>query len=167
MNEKVLQQKQTIVQEVVEAVKAVDAVIVTEYRGLTVEQLTDLRRELKEVDAKLVVYKNSLVSRALTETGHGEQLDEYLKGPNDDVFSKDVIAGPNVLRKFARKNEELIIKGGLIEGRVVDGEQVKEIGKLPGRNGLLSMFLSVLNAPIQKFAATVKAVAEHKEASAS
>jgi len=161
MNQKTLIEKQAIVEVVVGKAKASNAMIIFEYRGLTVSQMTSLRRLLRESNAEMAIYKNSLVERAAEQLGKPE-LVEFLTGPNAFVFSDDVITGPNVIRKFALKNDEVVIKGGLIEGRVIDAEGVKTIAKLPGREGLISMFLSVLNAPIRQFAATVQAVADAK-----
>ncbi|HOF65517.1 MAG TPA: 50S ribosomal protein L10 [Bacilli bacterium] len=162
MNHNTLEAKKAIVNEVVEAAKAHNSMVVVEYRGLTVAEMTALRRELRENDARMVIYKNSMVQRAVSELNKPE-LSEYLTGPNAFVFSKDTIAGPRVISKFARRNEHIVIKGGLLDGRVLDAEGVRAIGKLPGRDGLISMFLSVLEAPIRQFAATVKAVAEAKQ----
>lgn len=162
MNHNTLEAKKAIVNEVVEAAKAHNSMVVVEYRGLSVSEMTELRRELRENDARMVIYKNSMVQRAVSELNKPE-LSEYLTGPNAFVFSKDTIAGPRVISKFARRNEHIVIKGGLLDGRVLDAEGVKAIGKLLGREGLISMFLSVLEAPIRQFAATVKAVAEAKQ----
>lgn len=162
MNHNTLEAKKAIVNEVVEAAKAHNSMVVVEYRGLSVSEMTELRRELRENDARMVIYKNSMVQRAVSELNKPE-LSEYLTGPNAFIFSKDTIAGPRVISKFARRNEHIVIKGGLLDGRVLDAEGVKAIGKLPGREGLISMFLSVLEAPIRQFAATVKAVAEAKQ----
>lgn len=161
MNQKNIVAKQEVVKEVVASAKDNAAVVVFEYRGLSVAQMTQLRRDLREVGASLVIYKNSMVERAATELGKDELI-PYLVGPNAFMFSKDVIAGPKVLAKFARFNDEVVIKAGLLEGRVVDGDGVKTVARLPGRDGLISMFLSVLNAPIQKFAATVQAIADQQ-----
>lgn len=161
MNQQNLQTKQAIVEEIVSKAKANDAVVIFEYRGLTVSQISSLRKSLRESGAELAIYKNSLVERAAEQLGKPE-LNNLLAGPNAFVFSKDISVGTNAVRKFALKNDVVVIKGGLIEGRVVDGEQVKAISKLPDRSGMISMFLSVLNAPIRQFAATVKAVADAK-----
>ena len=104
-------------------------------------------------------YKNTLVKRAIADTG-APNLDSVLEGPNALVFSKELSAGPKVVAKFSRRHEHLVIRGGMGEGQAFDADQMKALAKLPDRNGLLSMFLSVLNAPIQKFAATVKAASE-------
>ncbi len=159
MNQKNLIAKQAIVDEVVDRAKASNAMIVFEYRGLSVSQMTGLRRLLRENDAEMAIYKNSMVERAAEKLGKPE-LNDLLVGPNAFVFSNDVIAGPKILRKFAIKNDSVVIKGALVEGRVIDGDAVKALAKLPGREGLISMFLSVLNAPVRQFAATVKAVAD-------
>lgn len=161
MNQSVLQAKEAIVKEVVAEFKEANTVVVCEYRGLTVAQLTDLRRLLKKENAKMVVFKNSLVARAVEELGHAD-FEQLLAGPNAFIFSEDSIAGPRVITKYARRNEALVIKGGLVEGSVVDAKQIQTVAKLPGREGLISMFLSVLQAPIRQFAATVKAVADRK-----
>lgn len=83
-----------------------------------------------------------------------------LNGPNAFVFSKDLGKGPKVLYKFARTHQNLVVKGGLAEGKVCDADEMKVVSKLPDKNGMISMFLSCLNAPIQKFAATVQAIAD-------
>lgn len=161
MNQKHLIQKQAAVTEIAKKTQDSASLIVFEYRGLSVAKITELRRQLREVDAEMVIYKNSLVERAVTELKH-DGLHEHLVGPNAFIFSKDLIAGPKVIAKFARQNDEVVLKGALAEGRILDGDGVKTLAKLPGREGLISMFLSVLNAPISKFAATIQAVADAK-----
>ena len=85
-----------------------------------------------------------------------------MSGSNAYVFSSDVTGAPKVLAKFAKRNEKLVIKAGLVEGRVVGADEIKALAKIPGREGLISMFLSCLQAPIRSFACTVKAVADSK-----
>ncbi|MGI6735135.1 MAG: 50S ribosomal protein L10 [Bacilli bacterium] len=160
MNQKSIVAKEAIVKEIIDLTKDHEALIVFTYHGLSVAQITELRRLLRADGNVMGVYKNSLVERAVKELGH-DGLHEYLTGPNAFLFSKDVSSGAKVLTRFARFNDVVEVKGGLFEGsRVVDAEGVRNISRLPDRNGMISMFLSVLNAPIQKFAATVKAVAE-------
>ena len=162
MNKQVLEAKQNVVKEIVEKAKDSQTIIVAEYRGLTVAQLQELRRALHKEDAELCVYKNSLVERASEELGY-QALDEVLSGPNAIIFSKDVIGGAKVTAKYARRfRDTLVIKGGIVEGKFADAEKIKEVAKLPGREGLISMFLSCLQAPIRQFACTVKAVADAK-----
>lgn len=159
MNQEILKAKKEVVSEVTDGIKNSSSMVIVEYRGLTVDEITEVRHALREVDASLRVYKNSLVERAVDDLGHSE-LKELLEGPNAIVFSKDTIAGPKVVAKFAKKHENLVIKGGLVEGKMMNVDQIKTIASLPGREGLISMFLSCLQAPIRNFACAVKAVAE-------
>ncbi len=166
MNQQALQAKKEAVSEITKGIQESGSVTVVSYQGLTVTEIQELRRELKKVDATMGVYKNTLVKRAIADA-KAPNLDSILEGPNALVFSKDLSAGPKVVTKFARKHEHLKVVGGMGEGQAFDAEQMKAIAKLPDRNGLLSMFLSVLNAPIQKFAATVKAASEKDSGAAA
>ena len=163
MNQNVLLAKQEIVNEIVEKAKAAQAIIVCEYRGLTVAQLQELRRALRAEGASMFVYKNSLVERACDELGYTE-LKDILTGPNALFFSENLNSAAKVLAKYARRfGENLNIKGGYFEGRVFgDKAKVLEVAKLPGKEGVLSMLLSCLQAPIRQFACAVKAVADAK-----
>ena len=159
MNQQVLLAKQETVAEISKSIKDAGSVTVVSYQGLTVAEMQELRKTLEKVDTSIVVYKNTLVRRALA-ADELPDLGELLNGPNGFVFSKEISAGPKALLKFARHHDALVVKGGLVEGKVIDAAGVKEVSKLPDKNGLIAMFLSCLNAPITKFAATVKAVAE-------
>ena len=162
MNEKTLEAKQSVVKEIVEKAKNSSTIIVAEYRGLTVAQLQELRRALRKEDAELCVYKNSLVERASAELGY-DGLSDVLCGPNAIIFSKEISNGAKVTAKYSRKfRDTLVIKGGVVEGKFADADKMKEVAKMPGREGLLSMFLSCLQAPVRQFACTVKAVADAK-----
>ena len=159
MNQQVLLAKQETVAEISKSIKEAGSVTVVSYQGLTVAEMQELRRTLGKIDSSIVVYKNTLVRRALA-ADELPDLGDLLNGPNGFVFSKEVSAAPKALVKFARAHEALVLKGGLVEGKVLDEKGMKEVSKLPDKNGLIAMFLSCLNAPITKFAATVKAVAE-------
>ena len=162
MNKDVLQAKQELVKEIVGKLQAANGVIVAEYRGLTVAQIQELRRALRAENASMFVYKNSLVERAADELGHSE-LKELLSGPNALFFSENVTSGAKVVAKYARRfGDNLSIKGGLFEGQFADKAKVVEVSKLPGKEGLISMLLSCLQAPVRQFACTVKAVADAK-----
>ncbi|MCQ2814891.1 MAG: 50S ribosomal protein L10 [Bacilli bacterium] len=162
MNKTVLEAKQNLVKEIVSKAKESEAIVVAEYRGLTVSQIQELRRALRKEDATMFVYKNSLVERASKELGY-DGLDSILTGPNAIIFSKDVCAGAKITRKYAKRyGDVLIIKGGVVEGKFADADMMNEVAKLPGRDGLLSMLLSCLQAPVRQFACTVKAVADAK-----
>lgn len=159
MNQEILKAKQEVVSEVVDNIKNSNAVVVVEYRGLNVAEITEMRRALREVGGTMRVYKNTLVERAVNELGL-TGLDDALAGPNAIVFTKDTIAGPKVIAKFAKKHECLVVKGGVIEGKVASVNDVATIAALPGRDGLISMFLSCLQAPVRGFACAVKAIAD-------
>lgn len=161
MNQENLKAKSEVIAEVTESAKAASSIVVVEYRGLTVKELTQLRRDLRAANSDLVVYKNSLVERASDALGY-EGLNDILTGPNAFVFSQDTIAGPKAIVKFARRNDKVKIKGGVVEGKFVNADQLKVVATLPGRDGLISMFLSVLNAPVRQFAVAVQAVADAK-----
>lgn len=166
MNQQALQAKKDAVAEITKGIQESGSVTVVSYQGLTVAEIQELRRALEKSGSTFGVYKNTLVKRALADT-KSPNLDEILEGPNGLVFSKELSAGPAAVYKFARKHEHLVVKGGIGEGQAFDEKKMKEISKLPNREGLLSMFLSVLNAPIQKFAATVKAASEKDAPAAS
>ena len=119
---------------------------------------------MREAGIEFTVLKNSLARRA-TANAELTELDEYLTGPTAIAFSKDdVVAPAKILTEFAKKNDKLSVKAGVVEGRVVGYDQIKALAELPSRDGLLSMLLSVLQAPVRNFALAVKAVAEKKEA---
>ena len=161
MNQDVLKLKEAVVNEIANLVKDNGAMVICEYRGLTVAKISKLRNDLREKGASMCVYKNSLVTRALKDTHEG--IEEYLAGPNVYVFAKEATDGSlKVLTKFAKKNEELVLKGGIIDGKVSDKDYVMTIASLPSKEGLVSMLLSVLQAPMRNLAYSLGQVAEHK-----
>ena len=160
MNQAVLAAKSETVKEISEKAKKSQTIIVCEYRGLTVAEIQEVRRALHKEKAEMSVYKNSLVERAVDELGYND-LNAILTGPNAIVFSEDVIAGAKVIAKYAKRHKDiLVVKGGMVKGKFVDAKGIIEVSKLPGKEGLLSMFLSCLQAPIRSFACAVKAVAD-------
>ena len=105
-----------------------------------------------------------MLTRAAEAAGL-EGLSEHLTGPNAIAFSNDAVAPSRILAKYAKKHEALVLKAGVVEGKVVDNAVLKELSTLPNREGMLSMLLSVLQAPVSGFARVVKAVADSKEGS--
>ena len=166
MNQAVLSQKQAIVSEISEKMKNSDSTVVCEYRGLSVAEVTELRRNLKEENVELKIYKNTMVERAVEECGFAD-LKNSLTGPNALAFSTDATAPARVLAKFAKKHKALVLKSGIVEGKVVDEATIKELSLLPNRDGMLSMLLSCLQSPVSSFARVVKAVADAKESGAA
>ena len=161
MNQEILKSKQETVAKISESLKGCASLTIVEYRGLTVAQISDLKKLLKAAGSTFSVYKNTLFSRASDELGY-KDLEQYLSGSNAFVFSDQLSSGPKVLAKFAKRNENLVIKAGLVEGKVYDAAGMKTIATLPSKEGLISMFLSCLQAPIRSFACAVKAVADSK-----
>lgn len=164
-NAKVLQEKEAIVASVVEKLQESASTVLTDFRGLSVADVTELRKQLREAGVEFQVLKNTLCRRATAQANFTE-LDVHLTGPTAIAFSKDdAIAPAKILTGFAKQNENLKIKGGIVEGKVVDVDELKALASLPSREGLLSMLLSVLQAPVRNFALAVKAVAEKEQES--
>lgn len=163
MSEATIAKKAALVEEVSEKFKAAASVVIVDYRGLTVDEVTRLRKQLREANVEMKVIKNSILSRAAKAAGL-EGLDEVFTGPTAVAFSnEDVVAPAKIMDEFAKEAKALEIKGGIIEGSVATLEEVQALAKLPNREGLLSMLLSVLQAPVRNVAYAVKAVAEKNE----
>jgi large subunit ribosomal protein L10 len=155
--------KKQIVAEIAEKFRASKSTVIVDYRGLNVAEITELRKRLREAGVEFKVYKNTLTRRALAEVGL-EGLNDVFTGPNAIAFSnEDVVAPAKILSEFAKDHEALEIKAGVIEGNIATIEEINALAKLPSREGLLSMLLSVLQAPIRNFALVTKAVADKKE----
>lgn len=159
MNHNILEQKKAIVEEVSSLLKDSGSVIVAEYRGLNVAEISELKRDLLKENAKMCVYKNTLVDRAAEACGYSD-MKQYLEGPNALISSVDSISAAKIVTKFAKKHENLVIKAAIVEGKVVGKDDVIALSKLPNKEGMLSMLLSVLQAPVRSFACAVKAVAD-------
>ncbi|WP_078578533.1 50S ribosomal protein L10 [Salipaludibacillus agaradhaerens] len=159
----IIEKKSQLVDEITTKLKESQATIVVDYRGLDVAEVTELRKQLREANVDFKVYKNSMVRRA-TANAELTELDEHLVGPTAIAFSNDdVIAPAKILNGFAKEHEALELKAGIIEGNVTSLDEIKALAELPSRDGLLSMLLNVMQAPIRNFALATKAVAEQKE----
>jgi large subunit ribosomal protein L10 len=163
MGASIRERKEREVAEIVQRFTDSKSTILTDYRGLTVAEVTELRKKLREAGVEYKVLKNTFVRRAMTEINLSD-LDEFLVGPTAIAFSnEDLVAPAKIIAEFAKKHKALEIKAGVLEGQLLGLAQVKELADLPSREGLLSMLLSVLQAPMRNMACVVKAVAE-KEA---
>ena len=163
MNQAVLSAKQDVVTEITTKIKDSQSTVIVEYRGLSVAEVTELRRALRAEDVDFKIYKNTMAQRAVDELGFGE-IKNSLTGPNAIAFSKDATAPARVLSKFAKNHKALVLKSGIVEGKEVNLETLQELADLPNKEGMLSMLLSCLQSPIRSFACVVKAVADAKEA---
>lgn len=158
-------EKQKIINQIHDQITKAKTTIVVQYQGLDVSLLSQLRHELKGAGAEIKVYKNNLVSRALADSKFTD-LDQSLVGPNAFVFGfENDLQTAKVLSDFAKKNKLLKLKAGIFENKVIDQNQLLVIASLPPKEILLSMLLSVLQAPVQKLAATIEAVAKQKDPS--
>lgn len=152
--------KQPIVQEISEQMKDAQAVVVVDYRGLTVAEDTQLRKQLREAGVSYKVYKNTLVNFAIKGTEF-ESLAENLEGPSAFAISTtDATAPARMLAKFAKTAPALEIKAGVIEGTYYDADGMKTIATIPSREELLSKLLGSIQSPIANFARVINQIAE-------
>lgn len=152
--------KQPIVQEISENLKGAQALVVVSYLGLTVEQDTQLRKQLREAGVLYKVYKNTLVNFAVKGTEF-ESLSEVLEGPNAFAISTtDATAPARILAKFAKTAPALEIKAGVVEGQFYDEKGMKIVAEIPGREELLSRLLGSMQSPVTNFARVLKQIAE-------
>ena len=158
--------KQPIVAEISENIKGAQSVVLVDYRGLTVEQDTRLRKELREAGVVYKVYKNTMMNFAFKGTEF-EALSEYLEGPSAVAISTtDATAPARILAKFAKDAKALEIKAGVVEGNVYDAAGMQAISQIPSRDELISKLLGSLQSPITNFARVMNQLAEKGGASA-
>ena len=152
--------KQPIVQEISEQIKDAQSVVVVDYRGLTVAEDTQLRKQLREAGVAYKVYKNTVVNFAIKGTDF-ESLSDVLEGPNAFAISTtDATAPARVIAKFAKTAPALEIKAGVVEGTFYDADGMKAIATIPSREELLSKFLGSIQSPIANFARVINQIAE-------
>lgn len=162
MNQAILDSKKAVVDEITGKFNEAASTVVVEYRGLSVAEVTQLRRDLREEGVEFKVYKNSMVTRA-AEVANVEGLKENLTGPNAIAFGEDAVAPSRVLVNFAKDHKALVIKAGVVDGEVVGVDTITKLSKLPNRDGMISMILGCFQAPVRKFAYALSAVRDQKE----
>ncbi|MFW5889105.1 MAG: 50S ribosomal protein L10 [Bacillota bacterium] len=151
-SEKVINQKQQLVDEVAKRMTESKSIVVAEYQGLTVEKIQDLRRNLRDEGCEMFVVKNNISRRAAEANGYKELIED-LSGPNSVVFSyEDQVSAAKVLYEFAKKNKKLKIKSGIVDGEFYGQEKIQEISELPNREGLLTMLAGQLLSPLRELA---------------
>ena len=164
----VTEQKQAIVAQMKDTLSEAKGAVLVGYSGLTVAQATDLSRRFLEEGVEYKVIKNTLTRIAANELGL-EGFTEHLEGPTALASSKeDAVAPARIIEKFIKETEKEVVtvKAGIVEGEVMDAAGIKVIANLPNREGMLSMLLSVLQAPVRNVAYAVKAVAEKEPVAA-
>ena len=158
--------KAPIVEEIAANIKDAQSVVLVDYRGLTVEQDTRLRKNLREAGITYKVYKNTFMTRAFKDT-ECESLIQYLEGPSAIAIStEDATAPARALAEFAKTADKLEIKAGIVEGTVYDAKGIAAIASIPAREVLISRLLGSLQSPITNFARVINQVAEKGGASA-
>ena len=155
--------KAPIVAEISELLDGAQSAVLVDYRGLTVEQDTKLRKQLREAGITYKVYKNTMVNFAVKGTDF-EGLSAHLEGPTAIAVSKDDATAPaRILYNFSKEAEALELKAGVVEGTYYDTEGIKVIATIPSRDELLAKFLGSIQSPITNFARVIKQIAESKE----
>lgn len=153
--------KQPIIDAISADVADAKSVVLVDYRGLTVAEDTQLRKELREAGIVYKVYKNTMMRRAFEGTDFAE-LDPFLEGPSAIAISNDDVTAPaRVLAKFAKTADALEFKAGVVEGTLYDVDGLKELASIPGKEELLAKLFGSLNSPIANFARVLKQIAEN------
>lgn len=165
-SEKLLLQKKAQVNELAQKLKDAKALVLADYRGLTVEQDTNLRRAFRDANVEYTVIKNSIIRFAAKDSGLGG-LEKYLEGPTGIAISiDDPIAPSKIMSKYAKDFNNLEIKGGMVEGNVIDENGVKDLASTPSREELLAKFIGSLQSPLYGLAAAINAIVEKQEQNA-
>ena len=146
-NSKIIERKAGIVSEIKEKFENAKSVVLFDYRGLTVSEVTELRKKLREVGSDYKVYKNTMTSRALDELKI--DLSDYLTGPNAITFGSDELSIVKILSDFAKEHDKLELKAGIIDGKVAGLEEIKQYASIPSREGLLTMLAGGLMATVR------------------
>ena len=158
---KIRPEKVATVNEVKSRVDSTSTAVVTEYRGMTVAQISNLRRQLRTMDADYKVYKNTLVLRAISGTPV-ESLGEFLQGPTAIAFvDGDISAVAKALRDFARDTPTLKVKGGVVNGKALSLQDLTALADLPSRDVLLAQMAGMLAAPLRTMAGLIKAIPQN------
>ncbi len=155
--------KQTVVNTIKENLEGASSIVLVDYRGLTVEEDTKLRKDLREAEVVYKVFKNTMMNFAFEGTEF-EELQQHLAGPSAIAISyQDPTAGPRVLKKATKEFDELEFKAGVVEGTYYDVDGIKKIASIPSRDELLAKMLGSFKSPISSFARTMKALADKVE----
>ena len=162
-SEKIINKKKEEVTKLANQMKEAKLILLTDYRGINVLDVTNLRTSLRNIHAEYTVIKNNITKRALAECGL-EGLDEVLEGPTAVIMTNEDYLEPlKVIYEFSKKNDYYKIKGGIIEGKVMTAEEIITLAKLPSREQLLSMLAGALLGNISKLAVALDQVRIQKE----
>lgn len=160
-SQKILDQKKNTVKEIEDSIKNSESVILFEYLGLTVSEITELRNKLRESNATVKVYKNTLLKRALEDLDIN--FEGFLEGPNAILFGKNLLEPIKVISEFAKENDKLDIRVGIISGNRAELDVIKEYASIPSRDGLLTMIAAGMMKYARDLAIAINMYAEEKE----
>ena len=156
------QLKEATVAEIKEKLEKAQAVVLAKYQGLTVEEDTLLRKNLREAGIEYKVYKNTLVNLAVKELGI-EGFDEYLEGPVSIAFGYDDVTAPaRILNDFAKDHKALELKAGIVDGELYDAAKIQQLATIPSKEVLIAKLLGSIKSPISSFARVISAIADSK-----
>jgi large subunit ribosomal protein L10 len=159
-----IERKAEQVSKVAEKVKKAQSVVVFDYRGISVSEDTELRAEMRKAGVEYVVIKNHIMKRACENSGIDEKIAEMLKGPSAFAFGYEELSAPaRILKTFVKKAKKCAIKGGIVEGGVMDPAQIGEIADLPSREVLIARMLGSMMAPVSQFAIVLDQIAKKRD----
>ncbi len=160
-NTKIIEEKSKVVSEIKDRLQEAKSVVLFDYRGLSVAEVTELRRKLRENGSDYKVYKNTLTRRAVEESKLG--LEDYLTGPNAISFGTDELSIVKVLSDFSKDHKALELKAGIIDGKVANAEELAKYASIPSREGLLTMLAGGLIGTVKDLSIALNLLAEQKE----
>jgi len=160
-NAKIIEQKAGVVSEIKEKFENAKSVVMFDYRGLSVAEVTELRRKLREAGADYKVYKNTLTKRALDELNIN--MDEFLAGPSAISFGTDELSIVKIINDFAKEHEALELKAGIVEGKVAGLEDLKRYAAIPSRDMLLTMLAAGLMGTVRDLSICLDLYSKEKE----
>ncbi len=160
-SEKILNEKKAIVSEIIDNIKASESVILFQYQGLTVAEMSELRNKLNEVNSKVRVYKNTLLKRALDEIK--VDMSDFLDGPNAILFGESLLEPIKIIADYAKDHDKLNIRVGIISGNVANIDTIKEYASIPSREGLLTMLAGGMIEYVKELSIGLNLYAEQLE----
>lgn len=160
-SERILEEKKQVVNEIVNKLKSNESVILFQYQGLTVEELTELRNKLKEVESEVKIYKNTLLKLACDEININ--INDFLEGPNAILFGKNLLEPIKIISEYAKKHNKIDIRVGILNGSVSDKDVIKEYAEIPSREGLLTMLASGMIQYVRDLSIALNQYAEKME----
>ena len=161
-SQKILESKENIVKEITDKVKSSESVILFTYQGLTVAEMEELRKVLKENEAEVKIYKNTLVKRALDSLKIDMET-SYLEGPNAIVFGKNLLEPIKAISKFAKEHEAATVRIGILSGEIADLDVINKYATIPSRDTLLTQLASGMMAYVKDLSIALNLYSESKE----